>query len=205
MVHAVNNRCIDVFTTWCGDDDFLCAASDVCRCFFFSREKTCAFQHDVHAQFTPRNIRWITFREYFDLVAIDDHGVAFDYDSKQVYVTNAFDKVLESVKNEKTRLLLLRNQYSQSGLPNVQSLIKDSEAKLARAKEDGAKSLRAYVGNRAQYEQLKAISPSDWPKIVGNEIASDKIEIMQKRHREIIKLVEESRAELGDQIFFPAP
>lgn len=137
-------------------------------------------------------------------VAID-HGVAFDYDSKQVYVTNAFDKVLESVKNEKTRLLLLRNQYSQSGLPNVQSLIKDSEAKLARAKEDGAKSLRAYVGNRAQYEQLKAISPSDWPKIVGNEIASDKIEIMQKRHREIIKLVEESRAELGDQIFFPAP
>ena len=50
------------------------------RRLFLAREKTRAFEHDVHAERAPRQLGRVAHREHLDAVAINDHRVAVDFD-----------------------------------------------------------------------------------------------------------------------------
>ncbi len=80
LVDAEYDGRVDILAARCGDDHLLGAALDVRGRFFLGGEEAGAFEHDVDLQFAPWDLRRITLCEHLDLVAIDDHEFAIDFD-----------------------------------------------------------------------------------------------------------------------------
>src|SRR4051794_6085947 len=80
VIDAIDDRSIDVFAAGRGDDYFFRAASQMRARFFLARKKSGALEHDINAHGAPWQIGRIALSEHADLVAIDDHRVAFHRD-----------------------------------------------------------------------------------------------------------------------------
>ena len=80
LVDAVHDGGVDVLAARRRDDDLLRAALQVGRRLFLGGEEAGALQHDVDVQLAPRHFGRVALREHADLVAVDDHVVAVDFD-----------------------------------------------------------------------------------------------------------------------------
>src|SRR5207245_628407 len=70
--------CIHVLAAGRRDDVLLRAALEVCGGLRLAGEQAGAFEHKLHAQLAPRQLRRITLGKHADALAIDDHRVAVD-------------------------------------------------------------------------------------------------------------------------------
>ncbi len=80
VVDAVDDGGVDILAAGGRDDDFLGAALDVRAGLFLGGEKARAFQHDVDLQVAPRQFGRVAVGQHADLVAVDDHELAVDFD-----------------------------------------------------------------------------------------------------------------------------
>ena len=90
VVHAVNEHRGAVLGR-SGHDDFLCACLDVHTCLGIFEEETGGLDDDISLDFVPLELCGVFFRCEADLLAIDDHVVALDFD---VVVEDAVNGVI---------------------------------------------------------------------------------------------------------------
>ncbi|MCY1536942.1 hypothetical protein D9M68_724180 [compost metagenome] len=80
VVHAVHDGGVDVLAAGSRDDDLLGAALDVRAGLFLGREEARALQDHVDLQLAPGQLGRVAVGQHADLVAVDDHEVAVDFD-----------------------------------------------------------------------------------------------------------------------------
>ena len=79
-VYAINKGAIDVRTAGCRDNYLLRATFDVLAGGLARPEQPGTLEHDIHAQFAPRQLGRVAFREDLDAITINDDVIAIDLD-----------------------------------------------------------------------------------------------------------------------------
>ena len=95
MVHAVDDRRVDVLTARRRDDDLLRAALQVGAGLFLGREEARALEHDVDAQLAPRQFCRVAVGQHADTVAVDDETGEVEVLRIVASTDNAVDKGTE--------------------------------------------------------------------------------------------------------------
>ena len=80
MVHAVDDRGVDVLAGGSRDHDFLRAGLQVRARLLLGREQTRALENDIDAERLPRQLRGVAFGANLDAIAVDHERVAVDAD-----------------------------------------------------------------------------------------------------------------------------
>ena len=95
VVHSVDHSRINIFATWCRDNDFSSACCEMRTSFFLAGEKPCALQDHVDSKFAPGKLGGIALREHSN-PSFPNHKVVF-FDGNRLTETTVGRVVLKQM------------------------------------------------------------------------------------------------------------